>query len=305
MKLYKYLIAAFSLLASTACNSTNESMKTYGQTSVFPQHEPMGKGVGVCPGRVTWTWNRNAVNWDGTGPWYRLENYNEAAVQRLVSEGIANLAGCDNASDGWAKLFAYNRQTRNLNGGYQPGEKIAIKANINGAAEYDDDTTGTATEDIYTNPVVLKCLLTSLVSDGGVRPEDITVFDVTRIFPDFMKDFCSRGILQGVNFVGRDNGVPDMSAPLVWTKHKSSTKNYFPTCLTSATYLINLATLKGHDYGVTLCAKNHFGSFINDNRLRAPQEAGLHSNVAAHKMDSYQVLTDLMANHQLYPKTVL
>lgn len=304
----QYLLVAALLLVSTACKSSNEKVmeqKNNSSSSVFPQHEPMGTGVGVKPGRVAWSWNRDAVKWDGTGHWYNLDNYDEAAVQQLVSGGIACLAGCDNAADGWKALFAYNKTMRGLQGGYQKGEKIAIKANMNGAAEYDNDTTGMSTDDIYTNPVVLKCLLTSLVSEGGVSPENITVFDVTRLFPTFMKELCSQGILSGVHFVGRDNGVADTSAPVVWTQHKSSTTSYFPTCLTQATYLINLATLKEHDYGVTLCAKNHFGSFINNYRMRAPQQEGLHSNVARHEMDTYQVLTDLMANYQIYPKTVL
>lgn len=110
---------------------------------------------------------------------------------------------------------------------------------------------------------------------------------------------------KGVNFVSRINGVADMNAPIVWTAHESDVINYLPTCVTEADYLINLATLKGHDYGITLCAKNHFGSFINDYRLRAPQQAQLHGNVSRQKMGDYSVLTDLMGNYQLGEKTML
>lgn len=69
--------------------------------------------------------------------------------------------------------------------GYTKGEKIAIKVNIIGSAVFDDDTSG-ATQMSYTNPVLLKTLLISLVKEGGVSPSDITVYDVSRLFPDYM-----------------------------------------------------------------------------------------------------------------------
>lgn len=76
------------------------------------------------------------------------------------------------------------------------GEKIAIKANINGSAVFDDDTSG-ETQMSYTNPVLLKALLISLVKEGGVNPSDITVYDVSRLFPDYMVKMCTAGELSG------------------------------------------------------------------------------------------------------------
>ena len=46
--------------------------------------------------------------------------------------------------------------------------------------------------------------------------------------------------------------------------------------MTEADYLINLANLKGHSYGITLCGKNHFGSFLNGNAMRPPEGANMH-----------------------------
>jgi len=274
------------------------------ENTVFPNHAPIGEARGVMPGRVTWTWNRKSVNWDGSGYWWELNHFDENVIQELTDKGIANLAGAATAKDGWNALFEYNNKERGRSGGYQAGQKIAIKANINGAAEYDDDPHGHS-GDSYTNPVVLRCLLVSLVREAGVAPEDITVYDVTRIFPDYMQELCQKDITNGVNFVGRDNGVADESAPIVWSALKNSTVNYLPTCVTEADYLINLANLKGHNYGITLCGKNHFGSFINTWRMRAPQEAGLHGNVSQRKLNAYSVLVDLMGNYQLGAKTML
>lgn len=41
-----------------------------------------------------------------------------------------------------------------MNGGYAKGEKIAIKANINGSGLFDDDNSGEM-QISYTNPVLL------------------------------------------------------------------------------------------------------------------------------------------------------
>lgn len=288
--------------AANLKNNSTENSIDY--TPVFPRHEAYGTGIGVNPGRVAWTHDPKAVSWNGNGYWWKPEHFNEQAVLQMMKNGIASLAGTATAEDGWEALFKAHNELHSRQGGYRQGQKIAVKANINGAAEFDDDYSGRSHHS-YTNPIVLKTLLTSLVQDGGVKPSDIIVFDVTRIFPDYMQQLCQTGITKGVHFVSRINGEPDMNAPIIWTAHDSNVTNYLPTCVTGADYLINLATLKGHDYGITLCAKNHFGSFINDYRLRAPQQAQLHGNVSRQKMGNYSVLTDLMGNCQLGGKTML
>lgn len=266
---------------------------------IFLQHEPMGTGVGVMPGRVVWAHDPTTVDWDGSGYWWELSHFDEPAIQKLVDESIAQLGGKSTAKAGWQALFTYKSK-----GGYRVGEKIAIKANINGSAVMDDDTSG-RTAMSYTNPVLLKALLTSLVKDAGVSPADITVYDVSRLFPDYMVELCTQGDLQGVNFVGRNNGVADESAPIIWSQEFSGRVNYLPTCVTEAKYIINLANLKGHSYGITLCGKNHFGIFINGNAMRPPEGANLHQWLTRNEMGIYSPLADLMTNADLGGKTVL
>lgn len=69
--------------------------------------------------------------------------------------------------------------------------------------------------------------------------------------------------------------------------------------------MINLANLKGHSYGITLCGKNHFGSFINGNAMRPPEGANLHGWLTRNEMGIYSPVTDLMAKDELGGKTVL
>ena len=270
----------------------------------YTTHEPYGEGVGVCPGRVVWAHDSDSVTWDGSGYWWDTSHFDEDKIQKMVDDSIAALAGKDNAADGYDALFRGINERRQRTGGYKSGEKIAIKANINGSAVMDDDTSG-ETQMSYTNPVLLKTLLLSLVKDAGAAPEDITVYDVSRLFPEYMEKMCTEGILSGVNFVNRENGVADENAPIVWSHEFSGAVNYLPTCVTEADYVINLANLKGHSYGITLCGKNHFGSFINGNAMRPPEGANLHQWLTRSEMGIYSPLVDLMANAELGGKTVL
>ena len=180
---------------------------------------------------------------------------------------------------------------------------------MNGSGAYDGSTRG-ETKEGYTNPVLLKSFLKALVEDAHIPPQCITAYDAGRIFPDYMRDMCSEGNLSGVNFRYRDLGgendaVPDQNAPVQWSGPVGGAQCFYPTCVTGADYIIDLANLKGHVYGITLSAKNHFGSFMNGNRHRVPQEAGMHSFVMNQKMGDYSPLVDLLASYTLGEKTVL
>lgn len=256
------------------------------------------------PGRVVWAYDPDSVEWDGSSYWRELSHFDEPAIQRMVNASIVSLGGKDSAEDGWAALFQAHNSGRGKPSGYVNGEKIAIKTNINGSGVMDNDTSG-RTQMSYTNPVLLKTLLVSLVEDAGILPADITVYDVSRLFPEYMVELCTSGSLRGVNFVGRDNGVADESTPIIWSHKFSGRVNYLPTCVTEAEYIINLANLKGHSYGITLCWKNHFGSFINGNIMRPPEGVNLHQWLTRNEMGIYSPLVGLIANADLGGKTVL
>lgn len=267
---------------------------------IFPAHEPYGTGIGAMPGRVVWAHDPDAVSWDGRGYWWETNHFDESRILRMVNESVAALGGKDSAKAGWSALFtAHNGENE-----YRAGEKIAIKVNMNGSAVFDNDTSG-KTHMSYTNAVLLKALLVSLVEEAGVSPADITVYDVSRLSPNYMVELYTKGNLRGVRFVGRDNGVADKHAPINWSHTFGGNTNYLPTCVTEAKYIINLANLKGHSYGITLCGKNHFGSFINGNAMYPPEGANLHQWLSRNDMTIYSPLVDLMGNWKIGKKTVL
>lgn len=303
------LMTAGALTSSSLLPVSATANEQSNVRPLFPVHEPYGKGVGLYPGRVVWTHKPEAVSWDGKGYWWQPEHFSEDIVLMMVRFGIARLTGQVDAATGWHALFLWHNTFHGKSGGYRSGQKIAIKANMNGAGAYSDDAQG-RTHESYANPVLLKALLLSLITDCGAAPDDITLYDAGRIIPDYIRTMCSSGLLSGVRFRHRDphgalDATADKTAPVQWAHNIAGAVNYLPACVTEADYLINLASLKGHSYGITLCGKNHFGSIINANRMRTPQAAGLHSYVYSNRMGVYAVLTDLMAHHHLGGKTIL
>lgn len=276
---------------------------------VFPKHEPMGVGQGINPGRVVWMHDPQAVSWDGVDFWWKPENYDQKTILNMIHDGLMRLTNTDNPGKAWEALFEWRNKKNGKTGGYKPGQKIAIKVNMNGAGEMNDDPHGQLAVS-FGNPLLLQTLLRSMVTNGGVRPEDIVIFDTCRIFPDYMLKMCAEGELQGVQFSYRHPGMPDdakadKNAEIQWAGSVSGLPTYFPTCLTEADYLIDLGNLKGHTWGLTLAAKNHFGTFINDERRTTPAAAGLHGNIINGKMGDYSVLADLMARREINDKTIL
>ena len=267
---------------------THKPVETVSKNKqVYPKHKPYGKGIGAKPGRVVWSHNPKSVSWDGKGYWWKTEHFDEKIIMKMFRKSIASLGGEKKAEAGWQKMFqAQNKRLGKGKKKYKKGEKIAIKANINGSGVFDDDRSG-RTKMSYTNPVLLKVLLTSLVTDAGVEPSDITVYDVSRVFPTYMVEMCTEGKLKGVRFVDRDNGIADKKHPIQWSYSFSGAVNYLPTCVTQAEYVINFANLKGHSYGITLCGKNHFGSFINGNEMRPPEGADISGSNARWKQSPF------------------
>lgn len=229
----RYLAAVMicSVVLSLAAGLDVSEAKRKSSREVYPKHRPYGKGIGAKPGRVVWSHNPGSVKWDGKGYWWKTEHFNEAVITKMLRNSIASLGGTEKVKTGWTKLFQAQNKRRGKGGTkYKKGEKIAIKANINGSGVFDDDDSG-KTKMSYTNPVLLKALLTSLVKDAGVSPSDITVYDVSRIFPAYMIDLCTKGELKGVHFVGRNNGIADKKKPINWSYSFRGAVNYLPTCV--------------------------------------------------------------------------
>ncbi len=282
----------------------------------------IGQGVGVMPGRVVWAWDPECYDWNGSGYWWTSTNFDLDRIAVMMESSIAALADKSTAKEGWDAIFRdHNARERGLgNQGYVKGEKIAIKVNMNGT----QGSSNGMVKASFSSPAAIRALLLTLVNDAGVAPSDITVYDGSRLIPTYLIEMCSEGVLNGVKFAwndskGNNDVIMDKSVPIVWSEDFEGEQSYLPTCLTQATYLINFSTVKGHDLaGVTLTAKNHFGTILNSDREYPPQAAGIHGFITAHRyhwqegwswqqrpMNTYTILTDFLANREIGGKTVL
>ena len=192
--------------------------------------------------------------------------------------------------------------------GYQKPEKIAIKLNMN-----QDRPRDWKPDAGMPSPQVVYSLVQQLIKTAGVPGSAITIYDATRYIGDPIYNKI-RGNpdpeFQSVTFVvspknagnGRIAAVHDTANPL----HTKAGTLYLPTCVTEAKYMINMALLRAHTLcGVTLCAKNHFGStYFPDNGGWTPQP--LHDTSSRNlAMGSYNCLVDLNGHKHMDGKTLL
>ncbi|MBU0742300.1 DUF362 domain-containing protein [bacterium] len=298
---------------------------TLSLAAPHPVNDPLGEAEGIHPGRVVWCHDPDATDWEGPGHgyWWSPEHTDQVVVERMLSATIKELTGEADEAAAWDALIRhYNLEHGRGDTGYAPGEKITIKVNLVGC-HYLPGWGGTDPETydltsyldyMNTSPQVMLALLRRLVCVVGAAPSDITIGDPLALFPNQYHAMLA-GEFPGVNYLDHQGGVPghtrvaaqNSSVPLFWSSHPSGyQQDYIPASYAQATYFINLANFKSHSLGgVTLCAKNHYGSLI-----RYPVEDGyfgLHESLAYQAPDpaAYRALVDLMGHAHLGGKTVL
>jgi hypothetical protein len=314
----RYLMAAaFAGVAVTAIwwslSITSSDPAGAAAIPAEPPNSPMGVAKGIHPGRVVWVRDPDATSWDGsTGRWWDDDNTNQEIVDYMVRKAIRALTGEPNDIRAWDALFRYFNQTNGFgNVGYQDGEKIAIKINLNQDA---GNTWGPSAG--MPSPHVVYSFLNQLINVVGIPGSAITVYDASRYIGDPIYDKVRSNPdpnFQSVTFVvapdlarnGRIGADHEPSKP-VYTNAGTA---YLPRCVTEAKYLVNMALLRPHTgAGITLCAKNHFGSvrFLSSSTHQGWTPEPLHNYGGRSKpMDTYNCLVELNGHRQLAGKTLL
>jgi hypothetical protein len=202
----------------------------------------------------------------------------------MVSQAIRGVADANSDAAAWDALFRYfNAERGKRDVGYQAGEKIAIKTNMTTCNAYYGsvspvtyDKKQSVTNNTDNSPQMTLALLRQLVYVAGVDQNDISIGDPTGMVPNYWWDivhpeFPNVRYLDTYGGSGRTR-VEFSNVPFYWSTPDADHKkqDYLPTAFAEAAYIINFAILKGHSSGVTLCAKNHYGSLIRtpDGRLR-------------------------------------
>jgi hypothetical protein len=324
-----YLMAMACLAAAGITGGVLFSLPHSRVYAAFKTGTPIGEAKGANPGRVVWVHDSNATNWAGSGHghWWESNHTNQTVVDQMLSRTVRALAGKNTDVEAWDTLFRYyNGAHGRGNNGYISGEKIAIKVNLVGCCRLsgwcavDTNTYRMNYHTDYTNasPQMMRSLLRQLVNIVGVSQSDISIGDPSAYFPgEFFDSLYAE--FPGVKYVdckgtsGRTKAVFS-SVPLYWSCRPAGVRqDYVPEHFAEATYVINLATMKSHaGNGITLCAKNHYGSLIRlpGNSSGLPIDSGyydLHPSLACldSTPGSYRALVDFMGHRCLGGKTVL
>lgn len=300
----------------------------------------MGEAKGLFPGRVVWVHDPQAVNQacaanaPGHG-WYLRENNDQRVIDRMVSSALRSLTGEVTDRAAWSAVFRYHNATRGKGAvDYAPGEKIVIKLNATSAyhGNFDpaDLTALTFISETSIGPVL--AVLRQLVNVVGVAERDIYVGDpMKHIYPHLYAvwhgEFPDVHYLDngGYTALGRETAVASTTATIhysdngsvlrtnVWSNNYPGdnpvTEDHVYAVFDEAEYLINLPMLKGHKRaGVTMFAKNHFGSHTRANAshlhngLVAPTEM---PNVSRDGYRLYRVQVDIMGHALLGKKNLV
>jgi len=290
---------------------------------IYAPNRPIGKAQGIVPGRVSWVWDPASTNpgcankpvseetsaalYDA---WFQDKNTSQEKVDQMLIAGLCSIVGKEKPGEAWDAVFRYHNLKRGKGSvPYIKGEKIYLKLNRTSASggmdsEYrrlEDKPVALSCE---TSPQIVLSMLRQLVHVAGVPQECIYVGDTLRnIYQDeFTKYYAEFPQVNYLSSLGSTRGrIPcsETAKDLIFYSDKKtvmsgagSDKLY--TVLEDAEYLINLAAMKGHGTaGISLCAKNHFGSHAR--RSASHLHPGL-NNSSRLGYGYYRVLVDIMGN---------
>jgi len=272
-------LIVFILLFSVSTNVFADVKDKVAQPTIWEpiSNDPIGVPKGANPGRVVWVWDPDATESNLNSYWWKKENNNQQVIDEMLSKGIKALAGVEDDSHAWDMLFTHFNNNHGYGSvGYQTGEKIAIKVNLNN--NWGNINYFLQNNNRDASPNVVKGLLRQLVYEVGIAQDDIIVYDASRPIPNW---FLNRVLYEEYPSLNLKAEFPDVHymdyAGVLPGREKvepSDVKIYFanglirtlPQCVVDAKYLINMPILKRHpiEYGVTLSGKNFFGTWIEN-----------------------------------------
>jgi hypothetical protein len=290
---------------------------------LYTPNQPVGKAQGIIPGRVTWVWNPASTNPDCINlpvsasvsenrydAWFMDRNTNQDIVDRMLVAGLGSVADRKETGEAWDTVFRHHNQKRGKgNVPYRKGEKIYLKLNRTTASsginrEYERLKDKPLTLACETSPQLVLSMLRQLVHEAGIPQEFIYVGDAMRnIYQDeYIKYHAEFPNVNYLSSFGSTSGrIQSMvsTRDLIFYSDKKAVMNdagsdKLYSVLEEAEYLINLPSMKGHNIaGITLCAKNHFGTQTRSSA--AHLHPGLNNN-SRRGYGYYRVLVDIMGN---------
>lgn len=303
----RFILAAGAVILAAGAGLAGlvaSAAKSSALAAAEAKNSPIGSARGTFPGRVVWSYDPAAAQWDGsTGYWWEDRWNSQAAADAMLSRGLLDLTGAADEAAAWDTLFRYSNSSRGRGDrGYQAGETIAVKINLNN--QYSGYTT--TDNQLDASPHMVLALLRQLVNEAGVPQSAITVYDAVRYIPDKIYNKCHAEFPQ---VVFMDAGGTGGRTLVQWSSaviryavtdwpDGSPCGQRIPKAVYQAAYSINMALLKCHGTaGVTLTAKNHYGTI--DGREH------WYIKARSRTLPLYNPLVDLMGQKNVGGKTML
>ena len=293
-------------------------------------NKPIGVAQGIYPGRVVMSRNPQATKWAGNwknndDQWWLDKNTDVDKVKEILSVTLQKLTGTKKDKEAWDQIFKYyNENSRGLaKRGYQTGESVAIKINLNNSSEKKADNQIDAT------PQMVLAMVRQLVNNADVAQNNIIVYDARRsMFPAMLTTVWKE--FKDVRFVQEKPATDAQPVNPAYGDHHGleaadwvegvsySAGNYkdaklIPRQIKESTYLINMALLKLHSYpynymedgdegqtAITMNGKNHAGSIKG-----TPELHSILNTKQEGTKNAYSPLVDLAASPNLGGKTIL
>ena len=327
----RHLLASVFLLAgifSAMLTTFTSDKQLYAGTQDFtqPVNDPYGTARGIYPGRVVMIHNPDATNYSCpnslSNPYWSNSYTTQSVVDNMVSAAIQTLTGTNTDAAAWDAIFKYYNQAHGKGSvGYSSltNEKIFIKTNSVSGYSWNTSTKEPYVYNAETTPQVVLALLRQLVNNAGVPKNNIYVGDPMRhiyqhCYTMWYPEFSGVHFLDNtVNTDGRELAVKSLTDQVFYSDKgtvlgASVTSDKLYQIFTDTEYLINLPQLKAHARaGISLFAKNHFGSHTRDNAnhlhngLVDPNQTG---SVRMADPPLYRTQVDLMAHKLLGGKTL-
>jgi len=282
------------------------------------------------------TSNENGVIDADDDAWFMAKNSNSEAIDSMMMKSVMALTGTSDVAHAWDTLFRYyNLNHGHGNVGYTAGQKILIK--VNATTAYGGISSGRFNADLgrtdhlainsfasETNPYVVLSILWQLVNQARVPEDMIYVGDPARnIYKEFYDlwhiEFPGVHVL-GNNLIHTEINITGLGrTPVAVTATDrvffSDHGTVMPDAVTDKLftlydeidYLINIPAMKAHSTaGISLAAKNHFGSFTREWAMHLHK--GLFDNVddpVRLGYGLYRVQVDIMMHKLLGGKNLI
>ncbi|MBK7106263.1 MAG: DUF362 domain-containing protein [Ignavibacteriae bacterium] len=337
------ILAVFAISQDGIVSLADSKNKYVFKQAVLEPNQPMGVPVGIIPGRVVWVHNPDATNenfdpMEENHSYFHEENFNQSVVDQMLSQAIQNLTKSTSDSAAWEAIFKFHNNTRGKGEvGYQSGEKIFLKMNATsswGGNYNDEDLTKVykswwgSVNRYYglseSSPTFIKTILRQLVNVVKVPQENIYIGDPMKIIYKHIYDYLHSEFpnVHYLDHYGHTNLGRELAekgtTPLIKYSDRGTVlvrdgspvyEDALYKIYEDMEYMINMPQMKGHVRGgVTMFAKNHFGSHTRDganhlhNGLMLPGETGL---TARPGYGLYRVQVDLMGHEILGKKNLV